>query len=113
MTTKAKLLQTFGQWIDEAQAKKIAKAIRVARETRTEEARKNALELFDKELKNHGIEYLPDSRDYEHGSHGIEYSNTGDTYAATLMYDHGQECFIVGSWGDMAERHPKRFQFDN
>jgi hypothetical protein len=35
-----------------------------------------------------------------------EYLNTGDTYGATLIYRRETDTLIIGSWGDIAERHP-------
>lgn len=33
----------------------------------------------------------------------VEYLNTGDTYAPTVIYWRGR--YTVGSWGDIAEKH--------
>ena len=35
-----------------------------------------------------------------------EYLNTGDTYATTLIYRRRDDSINIGSWGDIAERHP-------
>jgi hypothetical protein len=35
-----------------------------------------------------------------------EYLNTGDTYATTLIYRRRDNSLNIGSWGDIAERHP-------
>lgn len=37
-----------------------------------------------------------------------EYINMGDTYAATLLYDHTTYTIRVTSWGDWYERNEKR-----
>ena len=37
-----------------------------------------------------------------------EYINMGDTYAATLLRDHGSGSIRVTSWGDWVERNEKR-----
>ena len=34
----------------------------------------------------------------------------GDTYDTTLLYDHKTGRFSVGSWGDIVERQPRRFE---
>lgn len=35
-----------------------------------------------------------------------EYLNTGDTYGTTLVYRRRTDTLSIGSWGDIAERHP-------
>jgi hypothetical protein len=35
-----------------------------------------------------------------------EYLNTGDTYGTTLIYRRKTDSLSIGSWGDIAERHP-------
>jgi len=35
-----------------------------------------------------------------------EYLNSGDTYATTLVYRRSDDSLHIGSWGDVAERHP-------
>lgn len=36
-----------------------------------------------------------------------EYLNTGDTYAATLVYNWRSDTLFVSSWGNIAERMPR------
>jgi hypothetical protein len=48
-----------------------------------------------------GVEYIPAGRGVN--SPAIEYCNTGDTYANTLMYVSGKG-YRVGCWGDIVER---------
>lgn len=38
------------------------------------------------------------------------YINMGDTYSKTLLYDTVKEKFLIGSWGDFVESHPRRFK---
>ena len=58
---------------------------------------------LDSLLGTHGVEHLGDV-DMRHGP-PVEYLNTGDTYAATLVWyrDRKRE-WSVESWGDVAER---------
>jgi len=50
----------------------------------------------------HGVEAVED----RNGRVVLEYCNTGDTYAPTLIYNLTRRTFSVGSWGDYVERHP-------
>lgn len=67
-----------------------------------------ALNLGDKILGGHGVEYIADPRDCK-TSHGISYVNMGDPYIPTVMYDHNSKCFRWGCYGDLIERHHIRF----
>lgn len=61
----------------------------------------------DKLLRNCGVEWVTWECD-EHDSFqpdGFHYSNTGDTYAATLVLVGTR--FVVSSWGDMVEQHER------
>ena len=57
----------------------------------------------------HGVEIIRSADDTMHSFEGISYLNSGDTYGATLMYDHGRDKWILGCWGDIVERQEKRF----
>jgi hypothetical protein len=35
-----------------------------------------------------------------------EYINTGDTYNTTLIYRRSSDNLFIGTWGDIAEKHP-------
>lgn len=66
---------------------------------------KLALRYYDKIVGNHGIEGLVQ---WERGRPGVArrewlYSNTGETYAATLILHPGGS-IRVGCWGDIGER---------
>jgi len=60
-------------------------------------------------LGAHGIEYIADRRDDQHDSYGIEYINMGDSYIPTLCYDRDKDRIFISSWGDIVEKHPRRF----
>ena len=47
-----------------------------------------------------GVEYIPEGRGDR--SPAVDYLNSGDTYADTLLYVRGR--FTVGNWGDIVER---------
>lgn len=59
------------------------------------------MSIADEILGTHGVEYIPEGHNSK--SPAIEYCNTGDTYASTLLYVHGQG-YRVGCWGDTVER---------
>jgi hypothetical protein len=39
-----------------------------------------------------------------------EYSNQGDTYAATILYDYVKGKYRITSWGDWVEQYGDRYQ---
>lgn len=49
-------------------------------------------------LENHGVE------GFEVDGRHFSYSNAGDTYATTLIFDHSNAKWIVASWGDIVEK---------
>jgi len=51
-------------------------------------------------LGNHGMEFLRC-----HNGHNYTYSNTGDTYAVTVIRDHYSLRWLVTSWGDLVEKY--------
>ena len=65
------------------------------------------LHLIDKLLGNHGVEFqrFDCSEDWDNPE-GFEYSNTGDSYAATLVLYNDR--FLVSGWADMVEAHERR-----
>ncbi len=70
--------------------------------------REEKLRAVDTLVMNHGVEWLAfecDRFNYE-DPQGFRYSNTGDTYAATLVLYEGN--FRVTSYGDMVEAHERR-----
>jgi len=55
-----------------------------------------------------GIETIRDPRRSFHGPHGqvvCYYINTGDTYAATILFDVTTHMYAVGTWGDWLEEY--------
>lgn len=65
-----------------------------------------ALHAMDEILGTSGVESLGP----EEGSSfspPYKYLNTGDTYAATLIYKRSSDALSIGSWGDIAEKHPE------
>jgi hypothetical protein len=52
------------------------------------------------DLGTFGVEYIPEGHNAK--SPAIDYLNTGDTYATTLLYVNGQ--FRVGNWGYYVEQ---------
>jgi hypothetical protein len=65
-----------------------------------------ALHAMDKIMGTHGVEGLGPQRRGDYAP-AYEYLNTGDTYAATLIYDRDRDRLFVGNWGDLVERHPE------
>lgn len=61
------------------------------------------LHAIDEILGTFGVEPLGpvDMRD----GPPFEYCNTGDSYAATIIYSRESDTLRIGSWGDIAERH--------
>ena len=65
-----------------------------------------ALHAIDQLVETYGVEPLrdPADGDFDHdGAPAYEYLNTGDTYAATLLYSRDDDTLSIGSWGDVAE----------
>jgi hypothetical protein len=58
------------------------------------------LTAVDAILRTFGVESIPPGHNSR--SPAIDYCNSGDTYAATLMWTNGR--YRVGSWGDIVER---------
>lgn len=55
------------------------------------------------ELKMHAIDVILGNCGVEYADAiKLEYSNTGDSYAGTVLFHHGR--YSVGSWGDIAEK---------
>lgn len=70
--------------------------------------RNEKLAEVDTIVGNHGIEWLTFEcqRERWDDPDGFSYSNTGDTYAPTLVLYNGR--FRVSAWGDMVEVHERR-----
>ena len=100
--TAQDILRAFGnEGADEAKAKEILSLMK----GRKNQAEDN-LAKIDKLLNNHGVEAIKfegayvDS--YWRDTVAI-YSNTGDTYAETILFDTVDEVWMLTSWGDFQE----------
>lgn len=71
-----------------------------------------AMQLIDHYLDNHGVEGIHDESWHNGGfwmQCGARYSNAGDAYKSTVLYDVKKDVFVVTSWGDWYEANePKR-----
>lgn len=68
-----------------------------------EEALEYAAELWG--IDHFGVEGFCD----DCGRHGITYLNMGDTYSTTILFYSESSTFRIGTWGDIVERHPARY----
>lgn len=63
-----------------------------------------ALRALDCILDTHGVEAIVRESDSVYSAPFMEYLNTGDTYATTLLYFRDSDALRIGSWGDVVER---------
>lgn len=68
------------------------------------------LECLNELLEMHGVEAIGEVRTY---GPPAEYLNAGDTYAATLVFDHLAGNFKLTSWGDWLEKNESKPAFRN
>ena len=68
-----------------------------------------ALQIIDRVLDTHGVEYIASNDDDYTRGRGIDYANTGDAYGWTVMYDYDKHRWLLGSWGNEVEADEKRF----
>ena len=68
------------------------------------------LECLNEVLETHGVESLGECRTY---GPPAEYLNAGDTYAATLLFDHIAGNFKLTTYGDWLERNEHKPAFRN
>jgi len=74
----------------------------------------NALDIINEIIRGYGVESIGDNECYSYYCNiGLLYVNQGDTYTTTVIYDTREEQFIIGSWGDIVESQPDRFNEDN
>ena len=68
------------------------------------------MEALDECLNCFGVE-CSEGRyiDHYHQNIQIEYLNLGDSYDTTIIYDNERQCYVLDSWGNFVERHPRRF----
>ena len=85
---------------------------KLIKEYRTPKDVDKILEIFDKAVSNYGIEVTRGKDWVSHYYQDINllYSNAGDTYAITLIYDTLKDKFYLTSWGDIVEYEMKRFE---
>lgn len=63
-----------------------------------------AMSRIDIGLENHGVECIRD----RNGRTVALYSNSGDTYAATVLYIFETETFRLSTMGDFVETYERR-----
>lgn len=63
-----------------------------------------ALRAVDVILGTHGVEDIGGAGDDVYSGPAYEYLNTGDTYAATLVYVKASDTLTIDSMGDIVER---------
>jgi hypothetical protein len=63
------------------------------------------LHALNAECEGFGVEYITHKQDgYTRPEmKGIEYINLGDTYATTILYDHGRDSWRLTDWGSIVE----------
>lgn len=60
------------------------------------------------QLGGYGVEYTAHCDDTPHRAVGLSYVNRGDTYRATVLFNHRTGRFLWGSsWGDVIEQSPE------
>jgi len=71
-----------------------------------------AMSAIDAVLGNYGVEALRAKKwvSAYYGDVAYTYSNTGDTYAATIVHNSTSGQYSVTSWGDVVEAHPYMFE---
>lgn len=67
------------------------------------------LRALNAEAETCGVEYIAHRDDGMRDIYGLEYLNTGDTYATTIIYDHSRGSWRVGCWGDVVEARPNLY----
>ena len=69
----------------------------------------HAMRKYDILIHNHGIERINTADSLEEGSKNrrkqriIYYSNSGETYQETLIWDHTNQKLLLTNWGDIVE----------
>ena len=62
------------------------------------------MKAVDKALDNHGVEYIRN----RHGDAIAAYSNSGDTYAPTIIRDYATGNYRLTTLGDYVEAYERR-----
>jgi hypothetical protein len=65
------------------------------------------MHVLDSIAETHGVEYIAHKDDSLSQAMGIEYLNTGDSYALTIVRFCETGNYRVVSWGDIVERNSK------
>lgn len=68
------------------------------------------LECLNECIGAHGVECIGEARTY---GPPAEYLNTGDTYSATILFDHIAGNFKLTTWGDWYEANENKPSFKN
>jgi len=68
------------------------------------------LECLNEVLEMHGVEAIGECRTY---GPPAEYLDAGDTYTATLLFDHIAGNFKLISWGEWLEKNENKPAFKN
>jgi hypothetical protein len=66
------------------------------------------MHAIDQVLGTYGTEAIWSSRSCTQPA--AEYCNTGDSYAATILYDYVAEQYRLCAWGDFVEKYERRYQ---
>jgi hypothetical protein len=62
------------------------------------------MHVLDSIAETHGVEYINHRDDTFTQAQGLDYLNTGDTYALTIIRNCATGRYRVASWGDIVER---------
>jgi len=62
------------------------------------------LHVLDAVAETYGVEYIASERDSFREFYGLDYLNTGDSYALTIVRSRETGNYRVCSWGDIVER---------
>ncbi len=62
------------------------------------------MHVLDSAAETCGVEYIASRKDTYTEFHGIDYLNTGDAYALTIVRSCKTGSYRVSSWGDIVER---------
>ena len=102
-TSKAKIREAFGQWLDNAQIDQLYLAMRsIDRAPGAPMTRAEGWATADKLLQGFGVERIERGRNAR--SPWIKYVNLGDTYTTTVLRHGNRSTCYLGCWGDIVER---------
>ena len=109
--SKKRLIESFPE-LSPGKAAEISRLIKIAEEDGGYVDVDVALDEFDKAVRNYGVEAIEGGPyvDSYYMHINLLYSNSGDTYTRTLVYDTLKGKFYLTSWGDIVEAQEKRFE---